>query len=119
MKGIRGNSAKEIRLKLNEMALKDMQCEMSTNPMKPCHNGDGSKGGDIFVENNSNQSGNNVRNRAHMLKNFEDSKIFKTVSDYKKRRHLFSSSGSCEVVDRKKLKKKTRFLVDTFEDENF
>ena len=49
----------------------------------------------------------NVRNRAHRLKDFENEKILKTVSDFKAKKALgiFSNSNFSAV-------KKTRFLID-------
>jgi hypothetical protein len=119
MKGVRSKSAREIGLKLNELAVKNvqqafasMECAIRADSERP----GGGGGAELFVEKRSEEEGSSVRNRAHMLKDFENAKMFKTVSDYKRRQGLMG--GGCEGSS-KKLKKKTRFLLDTFEDGNY
>ena len=123
MKGVRSKSAREIGLKLNELAVKNvqqafsrMECEMRADSERPGGSGGGGVEGADFMERRKEEGGSYVRNRAHMIKDFENAKIFKTVSDYKRRQLLLG--GNCEASS-KRLKKKTTFLMDTFEDGNF
>jgi hypothetical protein len=63
------------------------------------------------------EAGGSVRNRANKLKDFENAKFFKTISDYKKKQSDENlTSTTTAMTKTNKPKKKLRFLMDPIEE---
>lgn len=78
----------------------------------------------LYASRSSEAGGSSVRNKENKLKDFENAKLFKTISDYKKKQSnenltsaTMNTTTTTETTNRNK--KKLRFLMDTIEETRF